>query len=454
MRYRAVRPLPQLLGAIIGCLLSACSNSEGVDGDSALGWNSEDSAYDIRTAENPLTDSTDSQDTVPPIIEYLPLDDSEYPYAGIPRIVIETENHQKIKDRETEIPAKLQIWGEHAPESEVMDLTIRGRGNISWTSMPKNIYKIEFIKKQSMLDMPKDRDWVLIANYADKTLMKNYLMNHLSTQLGAYYAPRCEFAELYLNKEYLGVYLQTETIKISKKRIKLPQTENSFVVEVDGKYRPEEQVVFSKVPHQSTTGRAFKIHEPHNASEQALADIESHIQTFEKQLKNGTETLDEWLDFNESVKYYWVQELAKNLDAGFNTSIYFSYEKGGKIKMGPVWDFDLAFGRHTEDTAYVPQKWYIREHFWHKIFFSDSLYNKTAIEFWEKIFPIFMAELDTIDNVGNRLGKAAQNNFRRWRRIENSIFYTQKAYSSYGKALEDLKNWLYQRIEWISQNIY
>ena len=57
MRYRTARLLSLLLGAIIGCLLCACSNSEGVDGDSALSWNSEESAYNIRTAENPLTNS-------------------------------------------------------------------------------------------------------------------------------------------------------------------------------------------------------------------------------------------------------------------------------------------------------------------------------------------------------------------------------------------------------------
>lgn len=437
MRYHFAKPLPMLLGIVICCLGFGCSNSERTENEVVAFWDVEEEASPLSTE-----------------IDYLPLNDSEYPYAGIPRIVIETENNKPIEDRETEIPAKLQVWGAEAPESEQMDLTIRGRGNTSWTDMPKKSYKIEFVQKQSLLGMPKDRDWALIANYADKTLMKNYLAYHLSAELGAFYAPRCEFVELYLNKEYLGVYLLTETIKISKKRIKLPQTENSFVVEVDGKYRPEEQVVFSKVLHQSATGKAFRIHEPHNASEQALADIESHIQAFETQLKTGTETLGEWLDFDESVKYYWVQELAKNLDAGFNTSIYFSYKKGGKIKMGPVWDFDLAFGRHTEDTAYVPQNWYIREHFWHKIFFSDSLYNKTAIEFWEKNLPVFKATLDTIDSVGKRIGKAAQNNFKRWRRLENSIFYTQRAYESYGEALEDLKDWLNQRIEWISQNIY
>ena len=156
MRHRTARPLPLLLGIIIGCLLCACSNSD--EGDLAK------YAQAIANSEEFWNTKVDS----------LSLDDWEYPYADIPRIVIETADFLEIRDRETELPAKLQIWGENYPESEVMNLTIRGRGNSSWTDMPKKSYKIEFINKQEMLGMPKDRDWALIANYADKTLMKNY----------------------------------------------------------------------------------------------------------------------------------------------------------------------------------------------------------------------------------------------------------------------------------------
>lgn len=70
-------------------------------------------------------------------VDYLPLNDSEYPYAGIPRLVIKTNNLQTINDRDTKIPAKMQLWGESSPTSEVIDLTIKGRGNSSWLYMPK-----------------------------------------------------------------------------------------------------------------------------------------------------------------------------------------------------------------------------------------------------------------------------------------------------------------------------
>lgn len=110
----------------------------------------------------------------------------------------------------------------------------------------KKSYKIEFAKKQSMLGMPKDKDWALIANHYDKSLMRNFIAYRLSSALGAYYAPRCEFVELYLNGEYLGVYLLTETIKVSKNRVNIPKDDNSYIVEFDAKYRDDEQVFFPR----------------------------------------------------------------------------------------------------------------------------------------------------------------------------------------------------------------
>lgn len=116
----------------------ACSNSENISC-------TEDSEY--KELSNNVDESNNSsssnkiQISSSIIKEYLPLDDTEYPYAGIPRIVIETENHQAIKDRETEIPAKMQIWEEKAPESEIMNLTIRGRGNTS-LGMPKKVIRL------------------------------------------------------------------------------------------------------------------------------------------------------------------------------------------------------------------------------------------------------------------------------------------------------------------------
>ncbi|MBQ7078937.1 MAG: CotH kinase family protein, partial [Fibrobacter sp.] len=310
---------------------------------------------------------------------------SIYPYAGIPRVVIETEDLLEINDRETEIPAKMRIWGERYPETGLMEMTIRGRGNLSW-SMHQKSYKLEFKNKQTLLGMPKDRDWALISNYADKSLMKNYLMYHLATKMGMPYVPRCEYVELYLNKEYLGVYLLTETIKKSQNRVNLRQDEMSYIVEIDAKFRDGEQVIFSDVI--SPGGKPFHIHEPQNASIESLDLLETFIQSFEKYLKgisfeknNG---LEQWVDIDEYIKHYWLQEFSKNPDANFYTSVYFSWTRNGVVNMGPIWDFDLSFGGHRNEVTSLPTGWHIKNSYWNNYIFRDSVLENSRIRFWQE----------------------------------------------------------------------
>jgi hypothetical protein len=90
--------------------------------------------------------------------DYLALDDSEYPYADLPRLVIETEDFAQIRNRENKIPALLQIYGKNGPESDVMDLTIKGRGHSSFT-MAKYSIKLKFNEKQGLFNMPADKEW-------------------------------------------------------------------------------------------------------------------------------------------------------------------------------------------------------------------------------------------------------------------------------------------------------
>ena len=409
--------------AIAALFFCACSNSEG--------------EVSIASVAHPAQK------------KYLPLNDTEYPYAGIPRIVIETDNKAEVKDRETEIPAKLQIWGEHAPESEVMDLTIRGRGNSTW-DMPKKSYKIEFIDKQSMLGMPKERDWALIANHADKTLMKNYLAYRLSADLGAYYSPRCEFAELYLNREYLGVYQLTETIKIGKNRIRVPEPSKTFLVEIDAKYREDEHVYFTNL------GKALNIHYPKELKSLTQDTLISFVNNFESyvQLMEQYKTLsvDRWIDVDEYIRHYWIQEFTKNLDANFYTSVYFTWAIDGRIFMGPVWDFDLAFGGHNTEKDRLPSEYRLRDHYWNKYLFADADFLQKSRDFWNAHKSVFYSVLDSIDHYLAVLEKAAKNNFKRWDILQSvNNLHHPKAYDSYDEAVQDLKNWTAERFNWIDQ---
>ncbi len=428
--------------------LIACSNSE------PMGFDTEE-GFATTSDTNTTVTGKGAHDTIK---EYLPLDDTEYPYAGIPRIVIETENRRAIKDRETEIPAKLQIWGEKAPESDIMDLTIRGRGNTSWADMPKKSYKIEFSKKQAILGMPEDRDWALIANYADKTLMKNYLAYHLAASLDFFYTPKCDFVELYLNKEYLGVYLLTETIKISPNRINIPKNSSSYLIEIDERVRDNELKFYSFVIKNDSIGKGFHIHSPKNISESSYHIIEKHILEFETYLKKISSSkennINQWIDINEYIKHYWMQEFSKNTDANFFSSIYFTWQNGDVIKMGPVWDFDLAFGGSSNKNIATPQDWRTKKAYWNAYLFKDSTFSHGIQSYWIENKEHFSAILHTIDSLNTALQDAQKNNFKRWKVLSSTeLSWHRYAYNSYNEAVEDLKNWINLRISWIDSQL-
>lgn len=434
---------------VVAILLSSCKNSIDADeieetSSSSIVISSSDESSSSRVSSSSLEESSSS--STPPYPESFKPDDKEYPYAGIPRIVIETENRQAIVDRETEIPAKMQIWGDSTAESEIMDLTIRGRGNSSWDVMPKKSYKIEFENKQLMLGMPKDKDWALIANYADKTLMRNYISYQLSAALGAYYAPHCEFAELYLNQEYLGVYLLTETIKVGENRVNIPNDDNSYIVEVDGKYRDNEQVVFSDVIMGDGMGVPFRVHSPKNAALNVLDTVQKHVEKFEFFLQNvetdNIDVMDSWIDVGESIKHYWVQEFTKNPDADFYTSVYFSWVRGESIKMGPVWDFDMAFGNHPNEKINLRTQWHIRPKYWNKYLFKNEEYKNKANLYWNEKRRYFVAVLDSIDACRKKLEKAVMNDLKKWN--PNGL---------YDDSVDNLKIWIFERLNWIDAEI-
>lgn len=381
---------------------------------------------------------------------YLPLDDSEYPYANLPRLVIETENFQQVRDRTTKVPARMQFWDKNTPQSDVMFLTIRGRGNSSWTGMPKVSYKIELANKTPLLGMPKDRDWALIANSADRTLIKNFITYKLATWLGDDYSPRSEFIELYLNRQYLGIYQLTETVKVSPNRTDI--SANTFLLELGSTERDEEVHVITK------KGTNFNIKFPKNPSDSSLSLLRNHLTSWEyylyNQLSSSTSTLSTWLNLEEFIRYYWIQEFSKNLDGAFRRSIYIIWEPKEPFKFGPVWDFDVAYGNWKTESLQNPEGWYVKDFGWNKPLLANDTIWTEAISFWHENQPIFLSFPDSIDKYVSTLKQASLNEFKRWPVLENTENWTYKeSYKNYDEAVEALKKWITTRTLWINQNL-
>ena len=381
--------------------------------------------------------------------DYLMLDDSRYPYAGLPRVVIETEDFRELRDRETEFQAYFQIYGDTVPETGVLDLTVRGRGNSSF-KMPKYGMKLEFNDKVSLLGMPKNRDWALIANYGDKTHLRNYMMTRLSEWLGAKYTPRMQFVELYLNRKYMGLYLLAETVKVGKNRVNVAENDSSFLFEREGEKKLDEPNITTEM------NNSFHIKFPKNLSESSKAMLLDHlneVESFLGSVKQDKENhVEEWVDLDDYLLYYWVQEFSKNEDGNFSRSIFMTWEKGGTIHFGPLWDFDLAFGNASYEVNQAPDDWYIRRGRWNRYLFRDRAVKERARQFWEDHRHQFKALIDSIPVYRQIIERAVDNEYRRWPVLQNTENWALKdPYYTYDEAVDSMKTWMERRYNWIDE---
>ena len=381
---------------------------------------------------------------------YLPMDDSEYPYAGLPRIVIETEDFARIRDRETLHPSHFQIYGEHGPESEVLDLTVRGRGNSSF-KMPKYGVKLEFADKVSLFGMPKSRDWALIANYGDKTHLRNYMAFRLSEWLGASFTPKAHYVELYLNREYMGLYLLTETVKVAKHRVNIPENDSSFLFEKEGEKKYDSPYIITN------SGSIFHIKSPKNLTEGSKNMLLDHLNNFEFDLGSSgwkTSDISEWVDMKSYAINYWVQEYSKNEDGNFARSIYMTWEKGSPIQFGPVWDFDLAFGNESRTEVMPSSSWYIRKYSWNARIFWVPNVKELMASYWVENREKFSALIDSVPVYRAIIEKAIKNEYKRWPIITNTENWALKLpHKSYDEAVEYMVQWMRERFNWIEGNL-
>ena len=380
------------------------------------------------------------------------MDDSMYPYAGLPRVVIETKDYAGVRDRETEIPSRLQIYGEKVPESEVLELTVRGRGNSSF-KMPKYGMKLEFEDKVSLFGMPKSKDWALVANFGDKTHLRNYMMMRLSEWLGATYTPKMQFVELYLNRNYMGLYLLTETVKVAKNRVNIEKNDTTFLVEKEDikKYDPPYVITddFQYIYH---------IKSPKEPSEESLQLLSDHLNSFEnfltQQYRYSRDEILKWIDLEDYLLFYWVQEYSKNEDGNYARSVFFTWTKGEPIHFGPLWDFDLAFGNASRERNQNPEDWYIRAYRLNRYIMNNSLVDSAASAYWRMHRDTFYELIDSIPVYRSIIERAVENEYRRWPVMQNTENWALKdPYDSYDEAVEMMVDWMKKRYQWIDKEI-
>jgi hypothetical protein len=345
------------------------------------------------------------------------------------------------------------------------------RGN-STQNFPKKPYSLETRDSTganldvSILGMPADNDWILLASYIDRTFIRDPLAHYLSTMTGCW-SSHCRFCELILNGEYEGVYIVVEKIKRTKNRLnisKLNPADTSgdnltggYIYEVDGfgddfgdhrvlEYPKIEDVVNTQLNYIRSYDDSFR-------NVMSLSTFNDTVNGYSK-----------WIDVDAFIDELIVQETMRNSDS-YAWSAYFHKDKNKKLAAGPAWDFDQSEGNSSYPDNGVVEGWMFTNpkktdtpFFWGKLYSDPNFKSKLQTK-WKDLRESTLSNdniMAFIDSCVDYLNEAQQRNFQKWPVLGVFIWRETAGYqdrNTYQKEIDYMKSFLSARLDWIDNQL-
>ena len=376
-----------------------------------------------------------------------------------------------------------------APNCYNNKILIQTRGSSS-QSFPQKSYGLTTLdimgaKKDTILmGMPAENDWILYAPYDDKTCIRNVLTFDVANQTG-HYASRTRFCELILNDQYQGIYIMMEKVKRDSNRVSvgkmLPTSisgddlTGGYIIKID---RDEGPGSYWTSPFVSNTG--VNINFVYVYPKYTLMApiqktyIQSYVDSFELAL-NGPNFADpvvgyrKYIGVGSFIDYFLLNEVSKNVD-GLRLSTFFHKEKlskGGKLKAGPAWDYNLAWWNADYCDASVDTGWAYQQNnicsggwqstFWWEKLLTDPAYTYELkcrwLELRQSILSITRLN-NYVDSLALFLDEAQQRHFTVWPIIGAYTWPNPSPIpTSYAGEMTAIKDWIFNRITWLDANM-
>ncbi|MEC3881480.1 CotH kinase family protein [Parapedobacter sp. 10938] len=372
--------------------------------------------------------------------------------TGLPVLYIDTENEKAVDSKDDYVNANMVVKnaGEIVSENA---LRIKGRGNATWT-YEKKPYKLKLDSKAPMLGMEEAKDWILLANYCDKTLLRTSIAFELSRLMGFPWTPDDRFVEVVLNGEYLGNYQLTEAIEQGSNRIDIPKT--GFVFERDGYYEQEPKYFVSA---SRGYGYSFKNPDPEDElSDDQWHYIKNYVDAFESVLASETfadpqHGYPSYIDVSSFARWFIFQNILANMD----TNVYLIKEDANdaKLSMGPVWDFEWSIGIGWYDGVRPrPADYYVWESnaFYYDRLLQDPEFKANVKAMWNSL-DVRDAILQHIDEATSLLEKSQELNFKRWDIMNTRVSVGGIPMGSYEKEVEVDRQFFINHMNWLDGQI-
>lgn len=385
----------------------------------------------------------------------------------LPVVYLTTDSGLAVTSKEEYVNGTFSLDCSDSYMSQCLNINskaiqIRGRGQSSWEQFDKKSYKIKFVSKTEVLGMTPNKKWVLIANHPDKTLMQNHIAMTMGSVLdNLAFTSHQYLVDVFFNGEYLGVYTIGEQIEVKNGRVDIEPEEGddslAFLIELGG--RDDDA---ADPPAYYTVGylRNFTIHYPEE--EVISATDVNRIKSYLRQCDNAVKYLqdyEEYIDVDSLIDWIICYEMTYNLDGCMRRSCYMVLEPGGKLKMGPIWDFDLAFGnfhRYADGTwatlGSAADDTYVKLN-WINCLVADPEFMDRLRARWDEIKDELLADmLAEVDYTYQVARPSAMLNFEKWNVLGTRLFgqpYSTVNYKTYDAQVQRLKDYIQNRWNWL-----
>ncbi|MGM9868780.1 MAG: CotH kinase family protein [Sodaliphilus sp.] len=290
-------------------------------------------------------------------------------YSGtLPTVFVNVENNWSVLSKEEYLNASIFILYPDgtmlaSPEAPT-PVSIRGRGNATWTEVPKKPYKLKFPEKIALCGMKKSKQFTLLPHFLDWWgYLQNTIGFKLSETLEMDYTPKQEPVEVVMNGSYIGLYFLTEQIKVEKNRVNITEQEDEetdpelitggWLLEIEN-YPDSTSIFIHENDNREKQNLYFTSHSPEIMSTEQREYITRFLQNTDSVIYNDSINGHEWekyIDMESLAKFYIINEVLDNKEA-FSGSCWMTKERGDSTKLvfGPVWDFGSSFINWLPDT--------------------------------------------------------------------------------------------------------
>ena len=366
---------------------------------------------------------------------------------NLPKVYLTTPDGKDIVSKHTWVDlCRIKIVGDDGVSLfEDDSLQVKGRGNSTWYSFPKKPYTLKLNHQANLFGTGKSKRYVLLANWMDRTLLRNVVAFEAARRTSLEWTPDGRFVELYLNGRHLGNYWLGEKVNVEGSKFK---ADYLFSMDTSDWEETDFRIDYGFQPNSWQSGLPVEVKHPDRDDlepaefEKVLSDSRELLQRIGEALKEGS--WEGMIDLDSFCDWYLVYELTGNGEPNHPKSCYYHF-RDGKLVAGPVWDFDWYTFIPGEKGLMIDQSLF------YGYLLHDEVFKEHLRKRWRILRPAFSSLEDYVDTQVEIIRRSEAFNHQLWP-IGQWINGDENL--SFQQAVDRLKQALKERTDQIELGIY